>query len=446
MLVVLAMLLTQIGPGDPPPAPTPEETLALELVNRMRADPVGEAARLLADRPRPAYQGFDAEMFTKELSAMPAVAPLVFHPRLIAAGRNHSAYTAKHREYGHGETEGREGFTGKTGTERARFAGYPESHGVAFENAGSFIPGGVYGSHWGCAVDDGPGGAGGMQARRGHRKTMMDARWREFGCGFVFHADGRAEHSSLFGDGAGHRLVGGVAFIDLDGDGFYDVGEGLGGVRITLDNGAVTASWSSGAYAVDPGASKGAGRARWTARLHDVELRADLGSGEANVKQDAELLAAIRSRWTQLHAAVSKRRGAARERALHDLAFWTAALPQIQPDFTIADDVVAVRSTWIERRDRLVEGLTAGTLATGDFASTYPRDSLPDAWLREAARIHELDADRARLEAPSSNDATRARRVPQLLRAFEKLREDLEMPSLFSPLGAVGQRISALGE
>jgi len=47
-------------------------------------------------------------------------------------------------------------------------------------------------------------------------------------------------------------LVLGVIFNDADGDTFYDPGEGLSGVTVSV-NGIATSSWASGGYQIDPG-------------------------------------------------------------------------------------------------------------------------------------------------------------------------------------------------
>ena len=47
------------------------------------------------------------------------------------------------------------------------------------------------------------------------------------------------------------RLAGGVVFIDKDGDGFYDVGEGVGGAVITASDGTKATSWKSGGWALE---------------------------------------------------------------------------------------------------------------------------------------------------------------------------------------------------
>ena len=46
-------------------------------------------------------------------------------------------------------------------------------------------------------------------------------------------------------------MAGGVIYIDKDGDNFYSIGEGLGGVTIKSSDGACTTTWKSGAFELD---------------------------------------------------------------------------------------------------------------------------------------------------------------------------------------------------
>src|SRR6185436_3640692 len=76
----------------PDPEPTVDETLILELMNRFRADPVGEVERLLKPGESNPWRGVDWAMFTKEMKALQPAAPLVFNLKLLDAARKHSHY------------------------------------------------------------------------------------------------------------------------------------------------------------------------------------------------------------------------------------------------------------------------------------------------------------------------------------------------------------------
>lgn len=442
MLALATFALLQLGATDPPPTPTAEETLALELVNRMRADPSGEARRLLADLPRAPFAGFEETMFLAEMDALEPAPPLVFHPSLIAAARNHAAYTVRHKVYGHEETPGLEGYTGENGSVRARFAGYPESHGNAWENAGSYLHGGVWGKHWGCAVDDGPGGPGGMQARRGHRATMMRPGAREFGTGFVFHPDGRCDAAALFGDGDGTRLLGGVCYFDLDGDRSYDVGEGVGHVTLRFARNVSAWSWESGAYALV--APEGGATIKWSAHYYDLQLRGELGPGTENAKIDVELAGPLRARRAELAEQSRRGTGSRRAKAIADLAFWTVAAPRIELDTPLPEEVVAAATAWREKRETVLAQIGSGTVDRSGEASPPPRDSLMSTWLADAGAISALATKCEELETWDGTARFPRRRLEALAAASASLADELASPDLATAVAEVEARIARL--
>ena len=90
----------------------------------------------------------------------------------------------------------------------------------------------------------------------GHQRNLMDPRWSEVGMGYDEGSyqgyNGSTFVTEMFGD-RGHAYLTGVVIDDGDGDDFYDIGEGLGGVRITATNGTDmlgTLTWAAGGYAL----------------------------------------------------------------------------------------------------------------------------------------------------------------------------------------------------
>jgi hypothetical protein len=243
-------------------SPTDEEQLYVELINRARADANAEATRL-AQTTDPdvlaAYsaQSVDLPLFIQQMATqVPSVPPLAINATLTDMARLHS------------QDQRDEGFQGHTSSanppppfspgdgiaERATAIGY--GYQRIAENVFAFAKSVFYG-HAGFVVDWGAG-VGGMQTPPGHRDTIHDPNFREIGVG-VLEGSGPAPAvgPQIVTQNFGTLLSGatpavtGVAYFDLDGDQFYDLGEGLGDVEVSVNGSnfyAITAS--SGGYTV----------------------------------------------------------------------------------------------------------------------------------------------------------------------------------------------------
>ncbi|MDF1839624.1 MAG: hypothetical protein P1V35_17285 [Planctomycetota bacterium] len=432
----LALFVPQWAPGDPEPGPSADETLGLEWVNRFRADPAGEGALLMErEFPREAFPGFDREMYLAEIALLKPVPPVFFNPRLIAAARNHASYTvlnSANQEFGHKEIEGHAGFTGEWPHQRAEAVGY---EGRVGESAVAYCRGGIYGNHWGNIVDDGPGGKGGMQPGRGHRALTIDARYREFGMGNVIREDGRQDIAQVYGEGSGGRLIGGVAYLDLDGDGFYDVGEGLGGVHISP--GTVrgdpfrqsTFTWSSGAYVFKAGSSKAL---NLRATLYDLEFKGKAPAGEANHKFDIEMRQAILDHWSKLLTKQNAKLAKTPKRAAENLAFWTHRVPQLQPPSPLPQDVLDLRKRWQATSKAALDKLAKGEPCPEelrDLANLH-RGSLMGDWYGDADRLSNLVKRMRQLEQSNGSASTKKRKGRRLIVEVFDFQETTQHPDL----------------
>jgi hypothetical protein len=254
LAVMFALFMSFCFAGEgvysaPDAEPTPEETLILEFMNRFRADPSADADRIAPGGVT--IQGFlgngvDWDMFKSEMKMLKPAPPLVFNLQLLDAARKHSHYMILNG-LTHDEDPAKPGFVAANFGERMRKAGY--SGGGGGENCfrDAMNP---WHSHAGFVVDFGPGGTGGMQPGRGHRTNMINAGYREVGCSALPHGSGRFSVTHNFGSRRGNRLAGGVIYFDRNGNNFYDIGEGIGGVKISVE-GASTATWKSGAYTLE---------------------------------------------------------------------------------------------------------------------------------------------------------------------------------------------------
>lgn len=230
--------------------PTPEEQLLLELINRARANPAAEAARIGISLNEGLLLGGISK------SAKP---PLTFNPALIQAARAHSQWMLATGNFSH---------TGSGGSDA----------GTRMEKAGYDFSG-----SWSRSENIGYGGTMGnvnlpseILARHTslfkspqHRKNICQAGSLEVGLGIAAGAFGKNKGSAVVvtqdfaANGRSVPMATGVVFRDRDGDGFYDPGEGVAGVTVRpegVDAEAVTSS--SGGYAVTYAAAGESGRSK----------------------------------------------------------------------------------------------------------------------------------------------------------------------------------------
>ncbi|MBX3358344.1 MAG: hypothetical protein KF745_07940 [Phycisphaeraceae bacterium] len=195
---------------------TAEEVYLTELVNRARANPMAEAARLGIDLT----DGLTAA----ELARLVPSEPLALEPSLTIAARLHSLDMAERDFFDHVNPDG------LSPTQRAQDQGYA---GTAGENiaAGYDTIDEVH-KAWLVSI--------------GHRKNVLSLHsnfsstfhYDEFGPGFAFTeiSPFYDYYSQEFGvqSGAPDRYILGVVFTDADSNGFYGVGEGANDIRIDV--------------------------------------------------------------------------------------------------------------------------------------------------------------------------------------------------------------------
>ncbi len=239
--------------------PTPDEQLYLELINRARLNPSAEGAilaNLKDSEVLGAYQGFkiDLSLMQSQFAALGPVQPLAFNAKLATAAKRHSVDMFNNVFQDH------TGSDGSTPATRITDAGY---FGSAAENVYANSESTIYG-HAGFEVDwGGPASNGGMQSPSGHRANIHNGLFREVGIAIV---SGRnAEPGKVPLDEVGPQVVTqdfgtvqnstpiitGVAYYDLNGNGFYDPGEGIGNVQVTVAGSSFQGvSARSGGFAV----------------------------------------------------------------------------------------------------------------------------------------------------------------------------------------------------
>lgn len=233
--------------------PTPQEQLYLELINRARANPAAEGNRLAATTdPAVAaaykYFGVNLTLLRSQFATLPAKPPLSFNPLLLAAARSHSQDMFAHAFQDHNGSDG--------STPASRLQPYlAGATGYSWgENIFAYAQSAFYG-HAGLEVDwGGTPATGGMQSPPYHRQNIH-GDFREIGIGVVEGTNGSVGPQVVtedFGSRSDTKpFLTGVVYRDLNGNGFYDAGEGIGGVSVVVKNATYSAvSASAGGYSV----------------------------------------------------------------------------------------------------------------------------------------------------------------------------------------------------
>jgi len=252
-------------------------------MNRARLDPAAEGARLAAlDDPvvQLSYAVFktDLALLEAELAALAPTPPAAFDRRLWSASRDHAqAMIDADAPFLAGQLD------------RIVPAGfvYPSVAAVA-GNAYGFALEPVHGhAAWAANFGAGPGG---MIAGRPNRAIVMGAL-ANVGIAVVPDPDpgdvlgplvavaSHADANELFADHYNRFLVGTV-WEDLDGDGGYDPGEGIGGVGVVPDAGGFFAVTAAGGGFAIPVTSAGTFHVAFSGggvppRVRRVEVGAD---------------------------------------------------------------------------------------------------------------------------------------------------------------------------
>lgn len=241
----------QYSIGDP----TDEEQLMLEFINWARADAANAAQVYAAALAGPNSQEVDAdvqgaytffgvdtdEMISQFTTQPQSAQPLSFNPKLIEAARLHSQDQFNNVFQGHVSSSNPVSPNQPGDDLRARVThqNYTTQSGLGenvFASADS-----VWEGHVAFDVDWGSGPFG-MQSPPGHRNSNHNTLYREIGIGIVLgtNTNGSNDVGPLvvtqdFGYVVGDTpYITGVVYYDLNGNSFYDIGEGLPGVMVEI--------------------------------------------------------------------------------------------------------------------------------------------------------------------------------------------------------------------
>ena len=240
-----------------------EEQLIVELVNRARLDPLDEVARL--------SEGLASGITSTSKQA------LAVDPNLSASARGHSEDMDNRDFFDHINPDG------DGPGQRAIDDGY--GSGFVGENIG-----------W-IGSSRAPDEQLRAEAHHenlwesdGHQRNLMNDNWSEVGLGYDYGDYRGLDHSTftteVFGD-KGITYLTGVVIDDTDGDDFYDIGEGQGGVRVTAytdDEAYATATYDAGGYSLQ--LPPGTYRVVFEGGELDAPYETEVTIGDENVKLD----------------------------------------------------------------------------------------------------------------------------------------------------------------
>jgi uncharacterized protein YkwD len=291
------------------PNPTNEEQLILELVNRLRADPSGEALRLSGAGAQSNvlsainYFGVNVSAFAQQMAAYGAQAPLAWNNDLSEAALYHNQQMITSNEQSHqvqgeanlGQRATNFGYNWQTLGENV----FAYSEDMVHAHAGFVIDWGYDTEDYNASsvlLSDWKSRGDGMQDPAGHRQNLLSPNFTEIGIGvtaesnfatkvgpYVITQDlGRSQQYQA-------QFVG-VVIDDLDGDEFYDIGEGLAGIAITLTGASgtySTSTWASGGWQI--AAPSGTYRITFTGNALDAPVSRIVTLSTSNVKVDIEV-------------------------------------------------------------------------------------------------------------------------------------------------------------
>ncbi|MBB5278661.1 hypothetical protein HNR26_004763 [Rhizobium rosettiformans] len=224
----------------------------LELTNRARLDPMGEYTRLVTNAPQNVQSAInffkvDLSVLKQQFDALLPAAPLAWNDKLANAATAHSQAMINQDTQSH-QLPG-EAPLGQ----RVLAAGYDfRSLG---ENVYAYAQDPFHG-HAGFFIDWGVSPTG-IQIGAGHRVNIMNSRFTEIGIGYLVDSDVRTSVGPhVMTQNFGTRFddkpqLTGVVINDLDGDKFYDIGEGVANIVISATGSAgtfTTTTWDAGGY------------------------------------------------------------------------------------------------------------------------------------------------------------------------------------------------------
>lgn len=264
-------------------APTNEEQLMVEMVNRMRSNPQAELAKLVNINTTPtifwgnpkssdsstnnalSFFNVNATTLYNQWQLLTPAPPVAWNENLAVSSQTYSnlmitldeqAHDLDEHKFPNGDIDliGRVEASGYTFVNRPNH----DDDDLAGESIFAFANN-VFHGHAAFAIDWGTNPPSGIQNPPGHRDLIMDARMREIGISVITENNGATQvgprvitqHYAV--DDDDNPYITGVIYRENDNDDFYSIGEGLGGITVVatdLGSGQkfTTTTYGSGGY------------------------------------------------------------------------------------------------------------------------------------------------------------------------------------------------------
>jgi uncharacterized protein YkwD len=252
----------------------------LEYVNQARMNPSGEYDVTLStgEDGSPGtqpnidsavrYFGVDLEAYRTQMAAFDPVAPLAWNSALAIAATTHTELmietdTQSHNLPGEASLGARITEAGYTGWATVAENLYAYTKSPLYGHAGFMIDWGYDDADFegDNLRDDWQTVGDGIQDPAGHRLAIMSDTYSDIGISVLEETNpstsvGPYLVTQNFGtlQGGSPMQLLGVFIKDADGDGFYDIGEGRGGITVTATGATgtfTTTTWASGGYQME---------------------------------------------------------------------------------------------------------------------------------------------------------------------------------------------------
>ena len=265
----------------------------LQYINRARANPQAEMDALFnTNDPYIAaaldYFGTSESVAKSQVAGITSAAPVAWNTSLAQSAETHNDLMITYDQQSH-NLPGEPNLL--TRIDNAGFSLFAQG-GTAGENVYAFSEN-ILHSHAGFYIDwgDGPNG---IQNPVGHRDVILSKTYTQVGVAVRSVPGGNTvgplsvtQHFAYSPAESGPFILG-VAINDIDNDDFYDIGEGLGGVRVTATGGGrtfTTTTWDSGGYSL-----KVASGSTYTVTFsgNGVDFSTNVTVGSENIAVDAE--------------------------------------------------------------------------------------------------------------------------------------------------------------